>query len=94
MYQEHFCPLGCGESDTLPNILTCPIIQNNLHSDQLATQRIQYEDIFSEDITKQKQVTELYSQLLDIREEIITRSANSDIGQCIYLQEEDILSPS
>ena len=58
----------------------------------LATNKIVYEDVFSEDISKQKQVTELYNQLLQIREELITNSASSDTGQCINLQEEDILS--
>ena len=92
MYQEHFCPLGCGEIDNLQNLLKCRIILDNLHSDQLATNSVQYEDIFSEDITKQKEATELYSQFLQIREEIISRSASSETGQCINLQEEDVLS--
>ena len=92
MYQEQLCPLGCGDIDTLQNLLTCSVISSKLHTDMLATHSIQYEDIYSEDITKQKEVTELYSQLLQIREELITSSASSDTGQCINLQEEDILS--
>ena len=92
MYQEQLCPLGCGDIDTLQNLLTCSVILSKLHTDILATHSVQYEDIFSEDITKQKEVTELYTQLLQIREELITSSARSDTGQCINLQEEDILS--
>ena len=92
MYQDQICPLECGDNDTLQNILTCRILRNKLHTDVLATNNIVYEDVFSEDISKQKQVTELYNQLLQIREELITNSARSDTGQCINLQEEDILS--
>ena len=92
MYQEQLCPLGCGDIDTLQNLFTCSVILSKLHTDILATHSVQYEDIFSEDITKQKEVTELYTQLLQIREELITSSARSDTGQCINLQEEDILS--
>ena len=44
------------------------------------------------DISKQKQVTESYHQLLQIREESITKSASADTGQCIHLQVEGILS--
>ena len=92
MYQEQLCPLGCGDIDTLQNLLTCSVMSSKIHTDILATHSVQYEDIYSEDITKQKEVTELYTQLLQIREELITSSARSDTGQCINLQEEDILS--
>ena len=32
---------------------------------------IRYDDVFSEDIIKQKEVTDLYSELLRIREDLI-----------------------
>ena len=92
MYQDQTCPLECGDNDTLQNLLTCRTLGSKSHKDMLATNNIVYEDLFSEDISKQKQVTELYYQLLQIREELITNSASADTGQCIYLQEEDILS--
>ena len=92
MYQDQICPLECGDNDTLQNLLTCRTLGSKLHTDILATHNIVHEDLFSQDIAKQKQVRELYIQLLQIREELITNSASADTGQCIYLQEEDKLS--
>ena len=51
-----------------------------------------FKDIFSNDVVKQKEITQLYSQLLKVREEILNSSTNNDAGQCINLQECDRLS--
>ena len=42
MYQEQLCPLGCGDIDTLQNLLTSSVILSKLHTDRLATHRVQY----------------------------------------------------
>ena len=73
LYPDTSCPLGCGDTDTLQNILTCkPIISQHTRS-QISRGSICYEDIFSEDLLKQKQVTELYRQLLQIRNKTISQ---------------------
>ena len=46
-------------------------------SSQMSRSNICYEDIFSEDLQKPKQVTELYRQLLQIRNEIMSQSVPS-----------------
>ena len=71
MFQDVACPLGCGNSDTLPNILTCPVLQDQLNNETVATQKIVFQDIFSPDTAKQKQVTELYIKLMEIRSKVI-----------------------
>ena len=71
LYTDKSCPLGCGETDTLPNILKCKVLKQHHVSIDISSSDIRYEDIFSSDILKQKQVTELYRQLLDIRNKII-----------------------
>ena len=92
MYQDQSCPLGCGDRDTLPNILTCDILKNKSQSESPATNCVKFEDIFCNDVVKQKEITQLYSQLLKVREEILNSSTNNDAGQCINLQECDRLS--
>ena len=72
LYHDKNCPLGCGETDTLQNILTCKVLKQQHASKDVTSSEIKYEDIFSSDIVKQKQVTELYRQLLDIRNNIIS----------------------
>ena len=71
MYPDVGCPLGCTETDTLSHVLSFTVLQANMDSTSLATSTVQYRDIFSTDIVKQKQVTEAYIQLLKIREEMV-----------------------
>ena len=72
MFPDVACPVGCGNTDTLQHILTCSVLQNNLQSEALSSQMIKFEDIYSTDIVKQKEITQLYIQLMDIREKIIS----------------------
>ena len=60
----------------IPNILilTCPVIIAHTESNDTAIGPVQYEDIFSSDIVKQKQVTTMYKKHLDIRENIQNNS--------------------
>ena len=67
MFQDVACPLGCGNTNTLPNILTCLVLQDQQKSETVATQQIAFQDTLSTDIAKQKQVTELYIKLMEIR---------------------------
>ena len=64
MYADHSCPLGCGDKDSIPNILKCSVLRNKLQSDSITKNYLNYEDIFSNDVMKQKEITELYTQLL------------------------------
>ena len=91
MFSDNDCPLRCGSIDTIANILTRPVLQNNLHSEELTNNKITFSDIYSSDIHAQKQVTELYTKLMSIRENIINNPVQST-GPCIYLQRHSILS--
>ena len=54
LYPYTTCPLGCGETDTIPNILTCMPLLSKHKSSQMSRSNICYEDIFSEHLQKQK----------------------------------------
>ena len=71
LYNNNECPLGCGDIDTLENILTCNIIKKYHESRELSHGNIKYEDIFSGNIHQQHRITELYSQLLQTRNNLI-----------------------
>ena len=49
-------------------------------SSSIATDTIQYSDVFSTDVVKQKQVTEAYSQLLEIREKLLNSLPVANTG--------------
>ena len=59
MFADVLCPLGCGNSDTLEHILTCSVLQNKLNSEYILTDKVKFEDIYSPDVKKQRQITEL-----------------------------------
>ena len=57
--------------EDVQNILTCAVLKQKHVSKDMSTSEMQYEDIFSSNIVKQQQVTELYRQLLDVRNNIL-----------------------
>ena len=74
LYKDKMCPLGCGHQDTIPNLLKCNVILKHQKSDSVAFGKVQYEDIFSKDVKKQKQATYLYENMLEIRNRIMMNS--------------------
>ena len=80
MYPDIKCPLSCGEDDTLQHILECTVLKSSHTSSDLTCTDIRYEDVFSSDIAKQKQVTELYKQLLDTRTNLLNSQPEAMTG--------------
>ena len=80
MYPDIKCPLSCGEDDTLQHVLECSIIYSNHTTSDLTSSDIRYEDVFSSDIIKQKQATELYRQLLEVRENLLNSQPEALTG--------------
>ena len=69
MYPNKTCPLdGCTHLDTLDSLLTCPVLSGQVDT----SISVEYEDVFSPDLEKQRAVTEVYARLLEIREEILS----------------------
>ena len=81
LYSDKMCPLGCGEADTLPNILSCRILKERHRTDELiVNSNLQYSDIFSENVRKQKEATELFRQLLETRYQLMSSTPVADTG--------------
>ena len=67
------CPVCDTEAlDDQQHILHCTILAQNLPTEELAKHKTKYEDIFA-DCSRQKEVTELFSKLLKIREDILNK---------------------
>ena len=73
MYSDTSCPVGCGQSDTLQHILTCVVLKSFYRSTDISICDTKYEDIFSDNIKQQKSITEMFRQLIHIRNEIISQ---------------------
>ena len=71
MFPDILCPLSCGSDDTIEHILECTVLRTEHISDILSQGDVQYQDIFSSDTMKQKQATELFKQLLEVRNNLL-----------------------
>ena len=81
LYVDKMCPLGCGDEDNIPNILSCRILREKHKSDEmLVNSELKYSDIFSNNIRKQKEATELFRQLLETRNQIISSVPVANTG--------------
>ena len=85
IYRELLCPLGCDEKDTLENILSCKVLISHHKTKQLCHGPILYEDIFSKNIKKQKEATELFRKYIELRNEIISQPV-AGLVPCIVLR--------
>ena len=85
MYSDAACPLGCGNTDTLSYILSCNVLQASMDSTCLAHSPVQYSDVYSTDIVKQREVTHAYAQLLKIREELLNSLSVAITGPVHYV---------
>ena len=85
MYPDNKCPLKCGEVDTLQHILECSVLKLHHTNSMLSHGDITYQDIFSSNIVRQKQVTEIYRQLLDVRMNLLDSQPVAVTGpvQCV-----------
>ena len=66
------------ECDDQQHILQCKVILGEYQSDDIATASTTYDDIFSEDINKQKEVTTLFLKLFNIRDKLIEEKTKHD----------------
>ena len=74
IYPDTDCPLqGCEDKDTLSNMLSCKVLLTHHKSSEISVKDIRYEDVFSQDSYKQKQATELFRQLLQTRNELLSQ---------------------
>ena len=72
------CTLSQVECDDQQHILQCKIILDEYKSDDLAITSVTYDDIFSDDVLKQKEVTTLFLKLFSIRDKLIEEKTNPD----------------
>ena len=81
MYLDKNCPVNknCNTLDTLQHLLVCKTVQESIDTSIIATHKSIYEDLFSEDISRQKEVTSLYQLLLEMKERILSSPA-ADAG--------------
>ena len=73
LYTDTACPVKCGQEDTIPHLLSCIILRKYHRSKDISMIDCRHEDIYSEDVRKQKSITEIFKQLLQVRNELISQ---------------------
>ena len=61
------CPLCLVANDTQQHMLECNVLGERVKTKKVTRNKVVYKDIFDDDHMKQKDVTEIFMELLDIR---------------------------
>ena len=71
IFPDIFCPMLCRSDNMIEHLLECTVLRTE-HTSELPSQNdVKYHDIFSSNIMKQKQATELFKQLLEVRNNLL-----------------------
>ena len=73
MFPDNMCPLSCDIPDTLQHVLECVVLRQYHTSQDISATDIRYTDVFSGNIRLQKQTTQLYAELLETRNKLISQ---------------------
>ena len=76
------CPFCKKEDDSQQHMLECEVIKHHFKSTEISQYKIVYDDIFK-DIKKQKGITALFRELLDIRRKLKDEFQLSQLNPCI-----------
>ena len=95
MFPDNKCPLSCDNDDTLQHVLECSVLRRHHSSQNISSSGVRYSDVFSTNIKTQKQATQLYSELLQVRENLTSQPEAWTRAQSIDLCKSlSVLSPS
>ena len=64
------CPLCNAENESQQHLLTCKAILSKLKTEEITKEEVKYEHLFSSNVSKQKVITVVYTQLFEVREKL------------------------
>ena len=70
LHSDLYCQLCKQEDEDQQHLLKCSVIVNSLNTAEVVEENIEYCDIFSNDVRKQKAVTELFQCVFKLRDKI------------------------
>ena len=68
------CSLCDVENEDQRHLLSCRVIQQYIRSNNITISKVEYQDLFSQDVRKQKEITTLYLELFQIRTTLLNNS--------------------
>ena len=89
------CPFCSKETDSQPHMMECTFLASQLKSKNISSRKIVYEDIF-DDIKKQKEATEMFKDLIGLRDKFKEEHQFSQLDPCtsaeVLRNSDDLLS--
>ena len=70
IHSDLYCQLCKKENEDQQHLLKCDVIVNNMHTEDIVTETVEYRDIFSNDDKKQKVITELFKRVFKLRDKL------------------------
>ena len=74
-YPDHVCPLCGSENDSQQHLLDCVTISED--SSSMIDPNVKYSDLFSNDVSKQAQITRLFRSQLKKRRRFLQKKSKS-----------------
>ena len=68
------CSLCDVENEDQRHLLSCKVIKQYIRSKNITISKVEYQDLFSQDVRKQKEITTLYLELFQIRTTLLNNS--------------------
>ena len=80
---DTLCPLCSREEDTQQHMMVCTELVKNLKSEKLAKGKIQYDHIYKDE-KKQMEVTELFKELIEVRNKLEEDIQAKQLDPCTF----------
>merc|ERR1711872_297249 len=77
--EDLLCNLCKSENQDQKHLLQCSVVNRKLKSSHVTKQKIEYEDIYSDNVNKQKEVTSLFVEIFNIKNKLETEE-NSQLA--------------
>ena len=77
--EDLLCNLCESEDQDQEHLLQCSVVIRKLKSSHVTKQKIEYEDIYSDNVNKQKEVTSLFVEIFNIKNKLETEE-NSQLA--------------
>ena len=78
------------ENEDQPHLLRCNILLRKLESTKLAQNKISYENIYSNDVYKQKEISSLFLELFKIKNEVENSQMAPSTTDMVLVRDDDL----
>ena len=86
------CGLCNTENQDQPHLLRCNVLIRKLDTTKMAQHKISYEDIYSNDVYKQKEIASLFLELFKLKSEVENSRQAPSTTDMVLVRDDDLSS--